>query len=1037
MESIFLTVLDMSFKASFLILAVVLLRLVLKRSPRYIICLMWLLVGLRLVLPFSVESTLSLIPQREDFPSVSTELVQSTAQTPAENDYTPVISTPTETPEPQIPVTTPVVPVQPSVTEPAKRPLSTAQIAATVWLCGFAAMLIYLAVSYILLRRRLAEAVPVGEGVWKCASVRSPFVLGFFRPRVYVSYGMSDEQTAYVLAHERAHIARRDHWTKPIGFVILALHWFNPLVWLAYTLLCRDIELACDERVIKTMTLPERKGYSEALLMCSVKASPLAACPLAFGEAGVKQRIKSVLHYKKPAFWIILAAIVCCVAAGVFFLTDPREEPDFDCPEEVQSLVYDFLDACTVGPEEALPYRYLPTEEMEEFYSTGRRVRSYEVEKITYENDYLYFFTYSAKLESTPGSEYAQKYGRFQSLTVVNYAACIDGKWQVISEFEDIPDYILRGEESAETIPPGSEEALSTAPPDISGDSFDFGEVEKFYPATNIFPGVVQSKVIHLDDIAKRAKDIVGSGNLQKYGEAEFAARMSAVTSEYSTAVNLFSTEHIVSFIKDELGCYVSIATENVHNKNYYYTDDAETLEKIELLIKIAPQSVYLDVDDPGEYTISNGLALGMSYAEIVTIMGEPDSVELTESTNFGMSIFALDYPGEALLHATASIGESVEQSTLSFAQIFSDSIHFGRIQSSDRSQSYIESLYGISIRNITPMDYVSDLYELGIPTDGFYDSFFSLVPQNEAIWENSPAPSVHFLFRDKVLECVYIRPAGAQDFLPTIESPTVAIPADAITDTGSSYPLAVPMGSSVLTDLDGDGVQELICQSSDAGGNPFLSINGHRYDSWLKELSIYITWLSPQYYYITDLDTSDGTLEITLYDEGPSGDPEVHFFRYDGGDLNYLGVIPEWFERLKFDGAGSVDGSFRMHILQTWWGYGTWVLNSSGLIEQVPQEVYYSTGGQIFDWVTGEKLSHHPLAGEVYAYRSMSLDSDRVILGVYDEIALLGTDLEEWILVETKLGSRYWLHMTEHNLDTPEGAKWPGDVIMFLGNAD
>lgn len=463
MENIFLAVLDMSFKASFLILAVVLLRLVLKHSPRYIICLMWLLVGLRLVLPFSVESTLSLIPQREDFPSVSTEQIQPTTQVSAESDYTPVISTPVETPEPQTPVTVPVAPVQPSVTEPAKEPLTAAQTAAIVWLCGLAAMLVYLAVSYLLLRRRLAEAVPVGDGVWKCTSVRSPFVLGFFLPRVYISYGMNDEQTAYVLAHERAHIARRDHWTKPIGFAILALHWFNPLVWLTYVLLCRDIELACDERVVKSMTLPERKGYSEALLLCSVKASPLTACPLAFGEAGVKQRIKSVLHYKKPAFWIIIAAVVCCVAAAVFFLTDPREEPDFDCPEEVQSLVYDFLDACTVDPEEALPYRYLPTEEMEEFYSTGRRVRSYEVESISPINELLYSFIYSAKLESDPGSEYAQKYGRFQSLDVVNYAVFIDGQWQVISEFEDIPDYILRGEEGPDTLTEPETDAGSPA----------------------------------------------------------------------------------------------------------------------------------------------------------------------------------------------------------------------------------------------------------------------------------------------------------------------------------------------------------------------------------------------------------------------------------------------------------------------------------------------------------------------------------------------------------------------------------------------
>lgn len=971
MESIFLAVLDMSFKASFLILAVVLLRLVLKSSPRYIICLMWLLVGLRLVLPFSVESTLSLIPQREDFPSVSTEQIQPTTQAPEESDYTPVISTPTETPEPQIPVTTPVVPVQPSVTEPVKEPLTAAQIAATVWLCGLAAMLIYLAVSYILLRRRLAEAVPVGEGVWKCASVRSPFVLGFFRPRVYVSYGMSDEQTAYVLAHEHAHIARRDHWIKPIGFVILALHWFNPLVWLAYTLLCRDIELACDERVIKTMTLPERKGYSEALLMCSVKASPLAACPLAFGEAGVKQRIKSVLHYKKPGFWIIIAAIVCCVAAGVFFLTDPREEPDFDCPEEVQSLVYDFLDACTVGPEEALPYRYLPTEEMEEFYSTGRRLRSYEVENISPINELLYSFTYSARLESEPGSEYAQKYGRFQSLTVVNYAACIDGKWQVISEFEDIPDYILRGEADGEN----------------SGLSSPIEDNSPYLDAISSLLERHEDKLPYADVLSVDRELLF----------PEYAGQV-VMSHRYST---------------DPV--YVENTTCVTDDIYYWYdeTGKATPQEAAQALVKVMLDSINMLPEDERTFKI-----LDYNIPE-QSLYSREDLVEYLS----GSAVFDLD---ELSYDEAVAEIERVFKEELEAAPIF----------------DWLPYMIGLG----------SDMWVLDPQFTFDYEGLCNMYSREEMdtfgfiaedglcreMQQGGDSVFVHVIIRSgKAWRMQRVEALAKYVEEMSSASAPPAIPADAITDTGSSYPLAVPMGSSVLTDLDGDGVQELIQQETNARGRLFFTLNGVSMDDAIKDMGIYISSLYPNHYYITDLDASDGMLEITLYDEGPSGDPEVHFFRYDGGDLNYLGVIPEWFERLKFDGAGSVDGSFRMHILQTWWGYGTWKLNASGIIEQVPQEVYYSTGGQIFDWVTGEKLSHHPLAGEVYAYRSMSLDSDRVILGVYDEIVLLGTDLEEWILVETRLGSRYWLHMTEHNLDTPEGAKWPGDVIMFLGNAD
>jgi beta-lactamase regulating signal transducer with metallopeptidase domain len=203
-----------------------------------------------------------------------------------------------------------------------------ASIASIVWIAGMALLVLYGVISYVGLRRKVAEAVPLRDNLWQGQAVASPFVLGFFRPRIYLPFGMDEESIVFVVAHENEHISRRDHWIKPIGFLLLVIYWFNPLIWLAYILLCRDIELACDERVVKRMSADDKKAYSKALLTCSVDRRSIAACPLAFGEVGVKQRITNVLNYKKPTFWIIIAALVSCAVVAVCFLTNPRTDED-------------------------------------------------------------------------------------------------------------------------------------------------------------------------------------------------------------------------------------------------------------------------------------------------------------------------------------------------------------------------------------------------------------------------------------------------------------------------------------------------------------------------------------------------------------------------------------------------------------------------------------------------------------------------------------------------------------------------------------
>lgn len=314
MAAVFLKLLNLSISASWLVLAVLVLRLISKRSPKWVNVLLWGIVALRLVLPFSIESALSLIPSAE---TVSPAAVQF-APAPTITSGVSVIDNA----------------VNPSLSEhfsavptASVNPLHVwTEIAGWVWLIGLGAMLLYALVSYLRLRRRVSVSLCVRENIYLCDAISSPFILGVVKPHIYLPSTLDEVQRQNVLSHERAHLTRRDHWWKPLGFALLAVYWFNPVLWLAYTLLCRDIELACDERVIRTMDESAVKTYSTVLLACSIPRKAVITCPLAFGEVGVKERVKNALHYKKPSFWVVAASVAVCVVVAVCFLTDPEHE---------------------------------------------------------------------------------------------------------------------------------------------------------------------------------------------------------------------------------------------------------------------------------------------------------------------------------------------------------------------------------------------------------------------------------------------------------------------------------------------------------------------------------------------------------------------------------------------------------------------------------------------------------------------------------------------------------------------------------------
>ena len=313
MSDLFLKIVNMSISASWLVVAVLILRLVLKKAPKWVNVLLWGIVAVRLICPFSFESALSLIPSAETFPEKiisGPSFDVQTGITPIDNRINDYLGDR----------------YFEGVTVPTNNGNNVMTILTIVWIIGILLLATYTVISYWRLNRKVDTAVRYKDNIFQSENVSSPFVLGIINPRIYLPFSMNEQDMEHVVAHEQAHIRRKDHWWKPLGFLLLTIHWFNPLMWLAYVLLCRDIELACDEKVIKGLGNEQRADYTQALVACSVNRRMIAACPLAFGEVGVKERVKSVMNYKKPAFWVIILAVIACVIVAVCFLTNPKQD---------------------------------------------------------------------------------------------------------------------------------------------------------------------------------------------------------------------------------------------------------------------------------------------------------------------------------------------------------------------------------------------------------------------------------------------------------------------------------------------------------------------------------------------------------------------------------------------------------------------------------------------------------------------------------------------------------------------------------------
>ena len=369
MDDVFLKLVNLSISASWLILAVLVLRFVLKKAPKWVMPLLWGVVALRLVCLFSIESALSLIPSAETIPS---EIVTETREPVLYEQATLDI------------VTNPTLPSAAEVPVGVSRQQAQVDfnIYSVLWLAGMAALLVHALVSAGKLKRKLATAILLRDNIYESEFVDSPFVFGVVKPNIYLPMHMDEGTAAYVIAHEHAHLARRDHWWKVLGYLVLALHWFNPLVWVAYILFCRDIELACDEKVVKGLDGAARADYSQALLSCAAPKRAVAACPLAFGEGNIKTRVKSALHYKKPAFWVAAAAVLTVVIVAVCFLTNPQSERgSLVWAQKLNAADVASIELYVPAEGKARQYKKLGTEEMAQAVELINSSRGTYIEK--------------------------------------------------------------------------------------------------------------------------------------------------------------------------------------------------------------------------------------------------------------------------------------------------------------------------------------------------------------------------------------------------------------------------------------------------------------------------------------------------------------------------------------------------------------------------------------------------------------------------------------------------------------------------------
>ncbi len=559
MTELFYTILNMRISARVLVLVVLLLRLLFRKAPKWVTVLLWGLVAVRLICPFALETPFSLMPK--------TEWITEDPAYNEENQYFDSVAPDRITVDSEmigndVNVHYYSVPVEPHIE--IHRGVNPVFVLNGIWIAGVAAMLVYMLVSYICVYRRIRGAEQFKDNIYTSESVSSPFVFGLIRPRIYLPENMDAISMSYVIAHEEAHLRRLDHLWKPLGFLLLAVHWFNPLIWIGYILLCRDIEMACDERVVRGMNEDERVDYSEALLDCSVSRKLITACPLAFGEVGAKERIKSVLNYKKPAFWIVVLAVIACVVTAVCFLTNPLTVRNPWVQEYVvgaegilgqvdkakyESVSADFAVGADKYGRAVFKDPFAAFESMTELYSEGLALIAEEQElaPISQRNYNLYK---KFGWQVTSGTEQAQEQARFISGFLDIYENSFDKE----KPNTDLPDPTLEGDcETDEiTVPNISEETFN----DIS---MNDAEISMDKNIVNTVLDFVEAHIIKIDTGLDDGEYLEIDNNLGTYlGYKEDAAEITVPKYNYNLDISVKDYQDKDTVIYLQLGLKAS-----------------------------------------------------------------------------------------------------------------------------------------------------------------------------------------------------------------------------------------------------------------------------------------------------------------------------------------------------------------------------------------------------------------------------------------------------------------------------------------------
>ncbi len=1091
MSAIFESILHMSAVGGIVIITVVIVRFFLKNAPKLYSYLLWAIVLLRLLCPFTLQSPLSTIPENLTFDEAIEKLSEPRTQSYIEAE--PVIQpNPVEIGNMEldemyrsdIEASYENVPAGSIAPAPGAK-TDWLHILSIVWLCGLCVMAVWSLVVYIRLKIRLREAMVFDNGVYLTDKVGSPFVLGILRPRIYLPASLSSEEWDYIVLHERCHIRRGDHITRVLAFAAMTLHWFNPLVWLAFILSGKDMEMSCDEAVLRSMGPEVRKAYSTSLLSLATGRPILSGMPLAFGEGDTKGRIRNLAKWRKPTLAMIIAAVIVCIVAAVCLLTDPVER---EAQIRVDGRVYTYTGSeenpagiiWELGMLEGIVHRSSKEPE-EDFHGTnldekyaGQPLYACLDGRIYLFDEEGYFLPFELPKGDIVSGPIEVDRGDFNR----------DG-WSdfiTVTEYSNSVEIILADSVSAKTLwadtaslVEGQQKCI-IARKDEDGDSiirYTFHE-EGYCNYIRFFIGGDGEL-----DVEK------GRSPVDHLLEASFTdpEAISASLPENSTfLLSTYGGEVVIGPIKGgggnaeaELGLerfLREIETDDIAGNGHYYRNNfqAETLasalnalgEPSDIVFggEIVDWSYLFRVDGESNDVSWLYLKCGL-FENLVQIVLEIEDKQQT-----------VVYENEALytlLRHSRDIEDNIDPAVSPEIYAAAETLmrngldeyagnpaQFVDVELTtlvlhggyERSDGSKVELYDFAYALIPgkPEKLIiagGAVMDGGLRVHGTGVSYMAVEYRDGKMVKYAPLWGGYF-FPKGVL--------GVSD-IETIEnvlnSGIDIPPADAIIDDGSDV-IAVPYGENIVIDLDGDGVEEVLrIKASNIYGVDSITVNGNEY---LDQLEGYLgTDLNPEpdrfpNYYIVRTYKGDYSPKICIFDDGPSGDPKTHFFTFDHrSSLQYHGCVPCHVSNLSFDGNHRMTGPARLDVFQTWYAEHTWVLPNNGTkVRDMEQDFYYVDDFEFIyypkDGVYYPPSKYTPLLCDVYAYEKMDISAEPLILKEGTKLSILGTDDKEWLLVANTAGMQYYLHLSGINacaIYTPKGETMGNSVFNGLNYAD